>query len=178
MMPADPLLAVNWQGVLGLLFLLSLGLAIYIPWFAAELIARVKSNRICASPTCGRSMSLFDRLLERKVCDPCRQRLAAERHTSEARIQSATLLSSRLRVNYEEYIRSAEWRSVVARVRQRSHGVCERCGRGKHENTHHLTYSRLGAELMEDVIGVCTGCHRYLHSLSPNDPRWSAADES
>jgi len=74
------------------------------------------------------------------------------------------------KVNYQEYMASREWGKLVHTVRQRANGECERCYLGPHKHTHHLTYERLGAERLEDLVGVCDACHEYLHGRSDFDP--------
>lgn len=64
-----------------------------------------------------------------------------------------------------EYIRvlkSARWKKMkkdrIWAVRFR----CEQCGEGGTERTlqlHHKTYERLGQELPEDVVLLCSACH-------------------
>jgi len=78
-------------------------------------------------------------------------------------------------MNYEEYIRSDAWKSKRLLVKQRANGKCENpeCGvklrRGWH--CHHLTYTRFGNELLEDLQALCENCHRELHDLPPL-PHW------
>ena len=38
-------------------------------------------------------------------------------------------------------------------------------------DTHHLSYRHLGNEPLEDLLGVCRPCHRYLSGLTDRDPR-------
>jgi hypothetical protein len=55
-------------------------------------------------------------------------------------------------------------------VRARSGGVCERCRRRPHTQTHHLTYERVGHEDLEDLQGLCDLCHEYLSAKIHLDP--------
>ena len=71
---------------------------------------------------------------------------------------------------YHEYLASREWAILKNKVRNRSGGICERCGTGEHDHTHHLTYERAGHELLTDLIGVCMDCHKYLSGKSDHDP--------
>jgi 5-methylcytosine-specific restriction endonuclease McrA len=66
-------------------------------------------------------------------------------------------------VDYHEYIRSEAWREKRRDVILRACGVCERCGLWPVVNVHHLTYDRVGNELLEDLLGVCSRCHREFH---------------
>ena len=73
-------------------------------------------------------------------------------------------------MNYKKYLASREWMVLKAQVRERSGGVCERCFNAPHEETHHVTYERIGHERIEDLIGICGACHRYLSGLDDYDP--------
>lgn len=83
------------------------------------------------------------------------------------------------KTDYAEYLRSPHWKDVVARVRKRSGGACERCRLGlEQQATHHLTYVHKGAEVVtqhvgdpaNEVLGVCSDCHDFLHGKSKLDP--------
>jgi len=73
-------------------------------------------------------------------------------------------------VNYKEYLASREWALLKEHVRQRSHGWCERCAVGLYEQTHHVTYERVGRELLTDLLAVCRECHEFLSAKSTKDP--------
>jgi hypothetical protein len=71
---------------------------------------------------------------------------------------------------YHRYLASRAWMLLRRQVRARSHGMCERCRERPHQETHHLTYERVGDELLEDLLGVCRPCHRYLSAVTDVDP--------
>ncbi len=71
---------------------------------------------------------------------------------------------------YREYLRSPEWRELTSQVRRRCDGICERCHRVEMCDTHHLTYERVYHERLEDLLGVCRSCHKYLSGRSRYDP--------
>ncbi len=71
---------------------------------------------------------------------------------------------------YHKYLASREWALLKKQVRERSGGKCERCMTGRHEATHHLTYERIGHELLSDLLGLCQACHRFLSGESGVDP--------
>lgn len=66
--------------------------------------------------------------------------------------------------NYVEYLKSDLWqekrREYVASDRPQK---C-RCGKPRH-SIHHLTYERLGCELMEDLEAICDTCHAREHGI-------------
>ncbi len=72
--------------------------------------------------------------------------------------------------DYQTYLASREWALLKRQVKARSKGKCERCRYGDHEQTHHLTYARIGHEWLEDLQGVCRECHEFLSGVSDRDP--------
>jgi 5-methylcytosine-specific restriction endonuclease McrA len=85
------------------------------------------------------------------------------------------------KADYERYLESEEWQAKRRQVFARCKGVCEGCLRRAARQVHHLTYDRVGNELLEDLLGVCRGCHETFHgktldakhllSLSPKPKR-------
>lgn len=75
------------------------------------------------------------------------------------------------RAAYQRYLASREWALLKAAVRRRSGGTCERCHAAPHDETHHLTYERIGQERLEDLLGVCEPCHEFLSGKRSEDPR-------
>ena len=67
---------------------------------------------------------------------------------------------------YVRYLNSKAWATKRAEVLDRADGMCEECGDelepGEAE-VHHLTYERRYAELAEDLVALCPGCHRRAH---------------
>lgn len=53
-------------------------------------------------------------------------------------------------LDYHRYMASREWALKRAAIRRRSGGKCERCKMGEMKSVHHLTYERLGQELLGD----------------------------
>ncbi len=71
---------------------------------------------------------------------------------------------------YNQYLCSREWAEKRRAVIERAKGVCERCHLGKVEEIHHLTYLRKYAEHLDDLQGLCSFCHEFIHGLSDFDP--------
>ncbi len=65
--------------------------------------------------------------------------------------------------NYEAYLRSDEWTAKRRVILERDGYRCP-CGSRRHLHVHHLTYERLGHELLDDLVTLCRGCHRRLHA--------------
>lgn len=76
-------------------------------------------------------------------------------------------LSAERRLWYVSYyLHSAEWKALRSRVFARCKGICERCNNAGAHDVHHLTYDRIGSELLTDLLGVCRVCHEELHPPS------------
>lgn len=78
-----------------------------------------------------------------------------------------------MRVNYDEYIQTAEWRQRAEAAKQRAGNRCQICNRPAPRVTleaHHRTYERLGHELPEDLTVLCRGCHE-LYEANRRIPR-------
>ena len=77
--------------------------------------------------------------------------------------------------DYQVYLASREWAVRREAVRKRSGNRCERTLEdqrcvGQQESVHHLTYARIGNELLEDLLGVCNDCHKWLSGKTDVDP--------
>lgn len=83
--------------------------------------------------------------------------------TAEAQARTAELR----RMPYKEgYLKTPEWARLRRLVMARADGVCERCERKAGEwNVHHLTYDRLGCELLTDLVLLCRRCHQDVHGI-------------
>jgi hypothetical protein len=66
-------------------------------------------------------------------------------------------------MKYAAHMKTAKWQGSRILVIRRCKGICERCHKWPVVNIHHLTYERVGNELPEDLLGVCSRCHRELH---------------
>jgi 5-methylcytosine-specific restriction endonuclease McrA len=80
-------------------------------------------------------------------------------------------------LDYHEYLASREWALLRERVRERSGGVCERCARNPMDAVHHLTYARVGRELLTDLQAICDPCHEFLSGKTDNDPASNGTSE-
>jgi hypothetical protein len=64
---------------------------------------------------------------------------------------------------YHAYLASPEWAARSKRTLTLAGGTCQRCGRARAREAHHLTYERLGHEADADLLAVCVPCHLALH---------------
>jgi len=62
---------------------------------------------------------------------------------------------------YNEYIRSSEWKKKCREAIKRAGEKCEVCGAPKWSklSVHHITYERFKHELPKDLKVVCARCH-------------------
>ena len=100
----------------------------------------------------------FDEALRKSWWDRRAQRQAA----LYAALQSDR--DRQWREAYDSYLHSAEWRALRAKILKRSGGMCEGCGERRAVQVHHLTYERLGREMLFDLVAVCLRCHESIHS--------------
>ena len=64
---------------------------------------------------------------------------------------------------YNEYLRTPQWRALRQRVIRRDGGRCQGCGEQEAVDVHHKTYAHVGAEFMFELESVCRDCHKRLH---------------
>jgi hypothetical protein len=61
---------------------------------------------------------------------------------------------------YDQYIKSAQWRNISKLIKGRAGNKCAHCGRSSSKlEVHHLTYERFGNERMTDLVALCQLCH-------------------
>lgn len=65
---------------------------------------------------------------------------------------------------YPRYLQSMRWKRFRAIIMICSGRCCADCGGGQATEVHHLTYARLGSELLTDVVPLCRACHANRHS--------------
>jgi 5-methylcytosine-specific restriction endonuclease McrA len=64
---------------------------------------------------------------------------------------------------YNEYLRTPQWQAKRAKVMERSGGICEGCLERPAVQVHHLTYIRVGREMLFDLVAICIECHEEVH---------------
>lgn len=64
---------------------------------------------------------------------------------------------------YAAYLRSPKWYHIRERVLQRDKYMCQGCHIKRATQVHHLTYERVGRELMFDLASICDDCHGVAH---------------
>ncbi len=64
------------------------------------------------------------------------------------------------RDRYRAYLVSPEWQKKRLAAFQRAAGICEVCKRAAAREVHHRSYGSFGNERPEDVMALCSPCHR------------------
>lgn len=83
-------------------------------------------------------------------------------------VQNLNIGQTPRQLEYNSYLLSSEWRLLRRRIIIRSKGICEHCGVASVEEVHHLTYKRFKRELLSDLLGLCSECHRKIHNIKNN----------
>jgi len=66
-------------------------------------------------------------------------------------------------MNYSSYINSEAWKEKRKERLRFAGRRCELCNRSSDLDVHHRTYERLGDEKLNDLIVLCSTCHRQFH---------------
>lgn len=64
---------------------------------------------------------------------------------------------------YAAYLKTRHWHELRRQVFERDGHKCTRCPNRTRLEVHHLTYERLGDELLSDLTTLCYDCHRAIH---------------
>jgi len=64
---------------------------------------------------------------------------------------------------YNEYLRTADWKSRKEKFKKLWGNKCVMCGEEKGISMHHLNYDCLGKEKMQDIMPLCKKCHFDVH---------------
>jgi 5-methylcytosine-specific restriction endonuclease McrA len=76
---------------------------------------------------------------------------------------------------YIAYIRSSAWKELRKKALERDKHLCQVCKIRMATQVHHLTYARFGHELPEDLISICTPCHRLITKAHRSSPSLKSA---
>ncbi len=63
----------------------------------------------------------------------------------------------------QTYMLSTEWQELRTLVFIRDKHTCQSCGSKSSLNCHHIDYSLLGMETLDQLTTLCTTCHTALH---------------
>ena len=114
------------------------------------------------SPEFIKSLPDFDTELRDSWWTGQRQEIVEKMEFAKAEAESR--LTER-RDFYQKYLLSSEWQSKRRQVIARDGGLCQGCRNAQIQEVHHLSYDHLGDELLFELIGLCSKCHRKTHHL-------------
>lgn len=66
---------------------------------------------------------------------------------------------------YADYMASHAWEQRRARYFEKHGRACKACGSTEAMELHHRSYERFTAEPDEDLVGLCSTCHMWVHHL-------------
>lgn len=65
--------------------------------------------------------------------------------------------------DYQDYLRSPQWKRKAAAIMERAGGKCEGCLSRAAEEVHHTTYAHIYNEFAFQLLALCSPCHRRYH---------------
>lgn len=84
------------------------------------------------------------------------------------------MVTKEMKLKYEAYINSQEWKELKIDLLQQRGCSCERCNKKLAPNklqVHHKTYERLYEELATDLEILCGPCHMNEHGIIKKQKR-------
>lgn len=64
---------------------------------------------------------------------------------------------------YTEYLQGSHWKGLRKALCLKPESHCAGCDKKHHLQIHHVSYSRLGSELPDDLVVLCEWCHKRVH---------------
>ena len=75
-------------------------------------------------------------------------------------------------ITYQEYLKSDHWKNIRRRYfRSKLYKGCYICGSRTNIQIHHKTYKRFGREWLNDLLALCTDCHKEVHEYHQKNPQ-------
>jgi len=69
-----------------------------------------------------------------------------------------------MKKRYQEYLKSGEWNHLKDLKLKLCKYKCDGCNEsGRVMDVHHITYERIGMELLTDLVVYCRECHSKAH---------------
>lgn len=73
--------------------------------------------------------------------------------------------------SYEDYLKSDLWKQKRSTVLSVLGGRCQICKDKTGITVHHVSYERIGKELIDDLQVLCKDCHKMVHFLVSERPK-------
>jgi hypothetical protein len=76
----------------------------------------------------------------------------------------ANLIQNYKTMNYQDYLTTDHWKRVRLEALKAARYTCQLCD-AKHTqlNVHHRSYENRGCESLNDLIVLCSNCHKKFH---------------
>lgn len=69
------------------------------------------------------------------------------------------------RATYTEYLNTYHWSTMRLKALVNAGHKCQVCASTEKLEVHHNDYSRLGGELLTDLVVLCHDCHTLFHGV-------------
>ena len=106
------------------------------------------------------------------VCPSCGAAVKVNQHAAKYAAKGVMCADCRRAGNgwqgkaaYAEYLKSYHWQAMRPRALKRAGHKCQVCAAVTSLDVHHNDYSRLGGELMTDLVVLCRRCHELFHGV-------------
>jgi len=67
---------------------------------------------------------------------------------------------------YQIYLSSKRWEVKRQKILERDKYLCQSCLELGATEVHHLSYDRVGCELSQDLVSLCSDCHNAITTMS------------
>jgi len=146
---------------LALMALAVFGIAGVIRSIQSAIQEREREERIESMMTDDQKRERERRVREYSAALEAHRQWIADRHSPPF---MSHFVPGRHRSEYLAYLSSPAWKTRAADARRRAGRRCQLCNRTGELHVHHRTYERLGHELDEDLIVLCSRCHNRFHA--------------
>jgi arsenate reductase-like glutaredoxin family protein len=74
--------------------------------------------------------------------------------------------------DYEAYLQTNHWRTLRRKIYDLRKHKCQKCKKTISDyQVHHLSYARIGHELLGDLMLLCYDCHEKIHAQKSKTPK-------
>jgi 5-methylcytosine-specific restriction endonuclease McrA len=107
------------------------------------------------------ALAEFDRPLKQRWSDRVNQFYADRARAHDAALKQHNVAWWQW---YDRYLASPQWATKRAAALARDNYRCCGCGVRRATQVHHLTYARVGREMLFDLVSICDECHDLVHA--------------